>query len=196
MDQQLKDKITNAFSDIQAEDSLLQATQKAIYEKPKKRKNYIPRVAAAVCVMFCFCIVSWNYHIANVQAAALQVEAGKASVCLNLNKKNQVISMEGLNEEGNALVEDLGEQRECHYEEVLEKINGSSTVDVIQGEEESVERLKIELEEYSETCNEEVQCKWKEDTIENSSGQVDMEVEETRHHQRHRRQHHSNTGGN
>lgn len=118
MDKQIKE----AFDQIHAEEELKIRTKK--YLEEKRSRSYMWRIPAVACMLLF--LIAGGYWMYFLPTAEIQVEINP-SVELGVNRFYKVVSVKGMNEDGEELLNDL-DLRYLDYEEALDRVMESDRI--------------------------------------------------------------------
>ena len=126
---QFEDKMRDAFNEVRAPEELKRTTLESIEAKrPAKTKRPFftsigAKVALAACVLMVAFGVGGGAYAYSTPTAYVDVEVNP-SVELGVNCFNYVVSAEGINEDGAALLEDVSLQN-LRYDEAIQKLDNT-----------------------------------------------------------------------
>lgn len=127
----MNDTLKEALDRIQAEPSLKENTLSFLSEKtngyqraPATLSHARPLLSLAACLLLVVCLGLWKVWFTPVSVISIDINP---SLELELNRFDRVISVEGYNEDGQALADSLSVQF-LNYQDALEEILSSETV--------------------------------------------------------------------
>lgn len=126
----MEDKIKKAFDSVKAEDLLKEKTRLAVLkqmknqEKPRKRVNFNLKYAVCALALVIFSITGYNLYFTTTAIISVDINP---SVEINVNRFNKVISVNGYNEDGVALAENLNILFK-NYTQAIDEILENDTV--------------------------------------------------------------------
>lgn len=127
----MNDTLKEALDRIQAEPSLKEDTLAFLSEKtngyrhaPATFSHARPLLSLAACLLLVVCLGLWKVWFTPVSVISIDINP---SLELELNRFDRVISVEGYNEDGQALADSLSVQF-LNYQDALEEILSSETV--------------------------------------------------------------------
>lgn len=125
----MNESLKQALDQIRAGEELKERTRAFLYEKTggysrTRAVPYRPLLSAAACLLVIFCLGLWKVYFTPVSVISIDINP---SLELELNRFDRVISVEGYNEDGQALASSLS-VRFLNYQDALEEILNSKTV--------------------------------------------------------------------
>ncbi len=126
----LKAKLNTAFDAVQAEPSLKQQTLEALPNQRRRRAVQLRAFAAAAA---CFAVVLLGGFLYFTPTAEIAMDINP-SICLGVNRFDRVITAEGLNADGTALLETVS-VRHRDYRAALDTLMDSSTIQRLLSED-------------------------------------------------------------
>ena len=127
---EMKDKIREAFQQIHAEDSLKETTKQAVYQKMRGYdRRLVPRLKPIGIALACFfiCLLGAGSYLSyRIPVAAISIDVNP-SLELEVNRYEKVIRVNGYNDDGLQLAEEL-EIQHMQYEDALQAILENKTI--------------------------------------------------------------------
>ena len=125
----MNDPLKEAFDQIHAEEELKEKTRAYLREQTRNYQrtrsfSYRPLLSAAACLLLLVCLGLWRVYFTPVSVISIDINP---SLELELNRFDRVLSVEGYNEDGQALADSL-DLRFLNYQEALEQVLSSDTV--------------------------------------------------------------------
>lgn len=126
----MNDTLKEAFGQIRAEQALKETTLSYLQQKTQGYRHapaasyYRPLLSLAACLILVVCLGLWRAWFTPVSVISIDINP---SLELELNRFDRVISVEGYNEDGQALANSLSIQY-LNYQDALEAILNSETV--------------------------------------------------------------------
>lgn len=143
-------KIKDAFEPIKADRQMKERTKEYLLAESERRRKksfwqrpVFYRTAAGVLLLVLIFAVSMKKYEVQAEAAYITME-GPVQIGLSVNEENAVVSVEGLNSDGETVVSQV-DVTGMHYEEALQKIMDTETYQQCQGE-----RAKIKVSSHDE----------------------------------------------
>lgn len=114
----MHDRLKKAFDQVQASDALKENTLAFLSEQYRTNRRSYPRVmAAAACLLFFLVVGNWFYFTPTAQ---ISIDINP-SLELGINRFGQVVSVEGKNDDGQALAESL-QIKHLNYTDAIHRI--------------------------------------------------------------------------
>lgn len=133
-------RIKEAFDSVHADEQMKQQTKTALAESlaghagiPRRRRTVVYRVCAAMVVLILVVSLSVQQYTLRAEAAYITVE-GQAGIGLSLNRKNKVITAEGLSVAGEGVLSEV-EIEGLDYQEALKEILSCRAYQEIQDDQ-------------------------------------------------------------
>lgn len=125
----MNESLKQALDQVRAEEELKEKTRAFLYEKTRGYQKapsvpYRPILSAAACVLILLCLGLWKVYFTPVSVISIDINP---SLELSLNRFDRVLSVEGYNEDGQALAEAL-DVRFLSYQEAVEQVLSSQMV--------------------------------------------------------------------
>ena len=125
----MNDPLKESFDQIHAEEELKEKTRAYLREQTRDYQrtrsfSYRPLLSAAACLLLLVCLGLWRVYFTPVSVISIDINP---SLELELNRFDRVLSVEGYNEDGQALADSL-DLRFLNYQEALEQVLSSDTV--------------------------------------------------------------------
>ena len=127
----MNDALKEALGQVRAEQSLKEDTLAYLYQQTNGYQHsrhsasyFRPVLSLAACLLVVACLGLWRVWFTPVSVISIDINP---SLELELNRFDRVISVEGYNEDGQALAESLSVQF-LSYQQALEEILNSETV--------------------------------------------------------------------
>lgn len=125
----MNDLLKQALDQVQAEQALKEKTRTFLYEKTNgystaRTVPYRPLLSAAACLLLLLCLGMWKAYFTPVSVISIDINP---SLELELNRFDRVLSVQGYNEDGQALAQTL-DVRFLNYQDAMEQILSSQMV--------------------------------------------------------------------
>lgn len=162
----MMNKIKSAFHQIKAKEELKEKTKEYVFNqinKTSKKKNHLGLITAMTC-FFCILFGNWLYF---TPIAAISFDLD-SSMEVQINRFNRIVSIKGLNADGQALIDSLQIQH-MDYKDGVDRILENEamtsllsedevlTISVITEDEIQSEKILESIQSYT-TMNKNMHC--------------------------------------
>lgn len=160
----MSEKIKSAFDEIYTEKELKQSTREYVLEKLKKtdkKTNTIKYVYSLAVCLFIFIIGGYKIYFNTTSIISIDINP---SLELGINCFDKVISVEGYNDDGEILVNNIDVHFDDYNEAIYEIINSSEisnsisengllSIGVVEMDTKQCQKILSDIEKYTENQN-------------------------------------------